>query len=180
MFKKGMRVEITHKGKSLYGVVFKGGSKNITVIFDGGDKQITAPVHLFRLSDHPLPKDKPSVMDEYTVSAYKDLGMGLDNLMFKAIILRDGKPVLSVQNSGDGGCNHYSPLDNRNSLDQFYKDTRAWVTQFGYPDMIEPEDTWVDWYVNMRPYGVLAEKYIMDYKKRMNELLRRNENEKEN
>ena len=172
-YTKGDRVEVSHKGKTLYGVVKRGGANKIHVVLDGAEREVTAPARLFKLSQHPLAKDEPNIMDKYSVKGYKDFGMGNDSLIFKATILKDGVPILSVANSGWGGCNEYHPINRQTQeiLGEFFTDVRKWVKEFGHADMIEPEDTWVDWWQNLRPYGVTAKNYIAGFKARVDELL---------
>jgi len=155
-----------------YGVVIKGGSKNIRVIKDGGKIELSGNIRAFARTNKPLPKDKPNSMDKWSVSGYKSFEeMSDETTCFHAVIRLNGVAVLTAENRGEGGCNFYH--GKREYQEQFVKDAKEWVKKFGYPDMIEPEDTWIEWYVNYRPYGVTGEQHIKEYKKEMDELCSR-------
>lgn len=164
--KKGDRVECSYKGKTEYGVVVTCGDK-VKVRLDGGKSELKGPALYFKLSDHPLPKDAPSEMDKYSIRGYKSITGHGDSPCFEATILENGKPILYVENDGWGGSNCYSRCNNTlvNVEEQFRKAAKSWVAQFGYPDMFEPEDAWVDWWKFERPYGKLAQDMINEYKK---------------
>lgn len=163
--RKGNRVEFTYEGNLSYGVVMKGGKKP-TVIFDGGITQIVGPATTFRLSNHPLPVDEPSVMDKYSIIKYKDTGFGDETPQFGGKIVLDGKVILYVRNVGQGGCNMYQ-RNPKNLIDgiqkQFEDDAKEWGKQFGYPYDFEIHDTWVDWAANEKIYGKLAVDYFKRY-----------------
>ena len=163
--KKGDRVEIFFKGKTEYGVVVKAGDM-AKVRLDGGERELKGPALYMKLSDHPLPKDKPSEMDRYSIRGYKSITGHGDSPCFEATILENGKPILYVENDGWGGCNFYSRCKNATTTGEtrFHDAVKSWVAQFGYPDMMEPEDAWVDWWKFERPYGKLAEDMINSYK----------------
>ena len=175
MFKKGDRIEYTDKGETIYATISKGGAKRITAILDGGRKQVSGHPSLFQLSATSLRKDKPNPMDPYTIKGYKEIEGHGDSRTFHATICKNGKPILTVENNGWGGCNEYhiggisrkagQLKDDVDTHKEFLSATKSWVTQFGYPDMIESEDTWVEWYQHQRPYNMLAEEMIQDYYK---------------
>jgi len=158
--KKGERVEFMQVTKeTAYGVVQKGGAKNITVILDGAEKQITGHVSFFKLSDHPIPKDKPNMMDKYSIKGFKNGGLNTDGYMFSCTLLKEGIPIAHISQGGRGGPNNYSPMKH-DDIKTFMAEAKAWCELFGYKDPIEPEDSWVDWWLNDRPYGKLGDKYF--------------------
>jgi len=172
-FKKGDRVSIPTKGGEIvYGVVVRGGSKKVTVTIDGNEQQASGSPACFQHSDHPLPKDKPNSMDKWGVTSYKEIEGHGDTATFHAKLTLDGKIVGNAMNDGWGGCNCYHFKDSEIEK-QFYSDCKAWCTQFGYADMLEPDSTWVDWYVTDRPYGVTAETVIQNFKKEIDILLKK-------
>lgn len=171
MFRKGNRVAFNMKGEVKYGIVTKGGRGQIDVTIDGGLKEVTASALCFQLSDHPLPKDKPSEMDRYSLKGYREIDGHGDSRTFSATICENGKPVLKVMNDGWGGSNAYQPVNwekhNKEAEERFFSAVKSWVSQFGYADMMEPEDTWVEWWQHQRPFGMTAEWMINDYKESM-------------
>jgi hypothetical protein len=164
-FRKGDRVEAAHKGETLYGVVVRGGKK-VTMRVDGNETELKGPASLFHTSTRPLPTSTPSVMDKWGVKGYKEIEGHGDSPTFHAKITLNGKVVGEAMNDGWGGCNCYR-FNDRELDSQFHADVKAWVAHFGYADMFEPDDSWVDWYVLERPYGVTADKYISGYKEKM-------------
>ena len=165
--KKGDRVEFMLKNKKAYGVVEKGGAKNLTVILDGAEEKITGHVSFFTLSDHPIPKDEPNMMDKYSIKGFKNGGINTDGHMFSCTILEDGVPIAYVSQGGEGGPNNYTPKKpfTWDEIKTFMAEAKAWCELFGYKDPIEPEDSWVDWWLNDRPYGKLGEKYFESLRK---------------
>jgi hypothetical protein len=164
--RKGDRVEFQMKGTTKYGVVLKGGKGKNTIILDGGERQVTGPSSALLKSAHPLPADEPSVMDKYSIIKYKDTGYGEETAQFGAEIVLDGKVVLYVRNTGQGGCNMYQ-RNPKNPIDgiqkQFEADAEKWGKQFGYPYDFEAEDTWVEWAGREKIYGKLAVDYFKGY-----------------
>jgi len=161
--KKGTRVEFINKNQVCYGVVEKGGNNKNTVVLDGGKREITAEATYFKESSHPLPKDKPTVMDKYSIKGYKSLG-GEETDCFTATICLNGKPILYARNAGQGGCNSYNALKDNSDYDKFIKAIKEWTTALGYSKLFEAEDTWVSWYTTQRPYGKTAQSVITEYK----------------
>jgi hypothetical protein len=163
--KKGMRVEFNYLGEHLFGTVDKGGSKSVKVIIDGGEKVVSGPALSFKVSNTPLPKDPPSVMDKYSIIGYKAHNdMSDETTCFSAKICLNGKPIISVSNEGCGGPHNFHPLVGTYAgIDKFLEDAKAWCEQFGYKDPMEPGDFWVDWYTGSRPYAITAAKYVKDF-----------------
>lgn len=159
VIKKGDRVECTIKGVLKYGVVVKGG-KVITVILDGGVYEVKGQASAFSLSDHPLLKDDPSIMDKYSVHGYKEIAGHGDSPTFQAKIYKDGKPFLNVSNDGWGGNNDYGYGA---GVEEFYNDAKAWALSNGDAELIDPNDDWVYWYQFKRPYGVTSKMYIAEF-----------------
>lgn len=162
--KKGDRVEFDRGNGPEYGIVFRGG-KNPTVYLDGGETAVKGPAGAFKPSNHPLPKDEPSVMDKWDVKSYKDTGFGEETPQFQAEITLNGKVVIIASNEGMGGCNRYHPAKgaNRSVIDQLVADAKAWGKQFGYPYDFEVEDTWVEWAGREKIYGKKAVDYFKEY-----------------
>lgn len=179
--KKGDRVEFKMEDGMNYGVVKKGGRNTIVVVLDGGDSEVKAGVRFFRLSDKPLPTDKPNMMDKYSIKGYKEGGMNTDGLMFSCTLCLYGKPIAHISQGGHGGPNSYQFIvkdykndteirASREVLNQFYKDTKAWAALFNYENPLEIEDDWVEWWLHMRPYGRTAEAYITQMDAELKEL----------
>jgi len=157
MFKKGDRVECTFKGETVYGVVYSGGEKNIKVMLDGGEFMLKGNPILYKSSNKELPKDPPNVIDKWSIKGYKSFDTD-DGYSFHCDICLNNKKVIEVMNHGNGGPNIYHA--NIIILEQFYSDAKEWSKQFGCPYDFEHGDTWVDWYVQKRPYGVTAKTYF--------------------
>ncbi len=163
--RKGDRVCFKVKDGFKQGVVLRGGAKKVTAIADSDpEREWSGPSSLFVPSDVPVPKDDPSPMDRYSLKGYKEIEGHGDSATFSAKICLDGKPLMHAGNNGWGGSNEYHPLSMdtgyREALDAFTTAVKAWAKQFGYENMQEPEDWWVQWYQNERPYGVLAANSI--------------------
>jgi len=110
-------------------------------------------------------------MDKWGVKNYKEIDGHGDTPTFHAKLTLNGKVVGEAMNDGWGGCNCYHFKDN-DIKTMFYKETKLWVSQFGYKDMLEPSSSWIDWYVLERPYGVTAEMFISKYKEEMDSFLK--------
>lgn len=163
--KKGQRIECTFKGETKYGVVSKGGKNKITVVLDGGVTELKGHVSLFRTSDKPLPKDKPSVMDKWEVKKYKEIKGHGDTPTFEAAICLNGKPVIQAMNDGWGGPNMY--YGDFEVVKQFENDASEWAKTFGCKNATEMDGIWIEWYVFKRPYGVTAEQELAEFNKMM-------------
>lgn len=164
--KKGDRVTFSMKDGQHFGVVAKGGKGNITVILDGGKEQIKTHARYFQISDHPLPKDKPNLMDKYSIKGLKSGGLNTDGEMWSATLLKKGQPIAHISQGGFGGPNDYSPqsIHDRENIAQFRLDAAKWAELFtGTPDFVEPEDTWAAWWLDQRPYGVTAKDMFKEY-----------------
>ena len=165
--KKGDRVQFPMMGdngiETAYGVVKKGGKRNVIVVLDGGKHEVLAKAMLFELSDKPLPEVESTLMDKYSVKDFKGIGVGKDGDMFTCTICMAGKAFATVQQSGNGGPNYYHPLkveeEYRSTLEQFKKDAQEWMKLFKTPP-IDSEDLWIEWWVNYRPYGQTAAEYL--------------------
>ena len=162
--KKGDRVEFImseQPGDFLYGVVSRGGKKP-TVYLDGGIKTVTAPAKCFTRSNHPIPADEPSIMDNWDVKNSKDFDTGR-GVGFAANITLNGKVVLFSNNLGNGGCNVYRPVGQTpvyNIVNTFKDDAKAWAKQFGSRRTLEIEDSWMLWATYYKPYGMTAVDYF--------------------
>jgi hypothetical protein len=177
MHKKGARVEWTDRGQpTKYGTVVKGGVK-VSVIQDGDLKhEVRGPAGAFQPSTQPLPQDEPSVMDKYTVKKYKEL-RGEETRCFECEVHGPNGIVLYARNSGTGGSDSFWPGKQGMNMKSpeylaFFDDAKAWVTQFGYPDMSEPAEWWLEWYQHERPYGKLAKDSISEFKAQMEQYRR--------
>lgn len=166
---KGDRVEFTYKGKVLYGIVTRGGSKNVTVTLDGGEESIKGGVAHFTVSNHPIPTDEPNMMDKWSIESYKEIEGHGDSPTFSAKICLHGNPVMSARNSGWGGPNEYHTLQgvDRAVEQKFYEDVRAWMALFDNKATYDIGDLWIEWYQYYRPYGVTAAKYIGDFNEKL-------------
>jgi len=150
--------------ETVHGVVKKGGSETVTVILDGGKKQVKCHVSLLEISDHHLPTDPPNLMDKYSIIKFKSAEVG--RTLFSCTVRKDGKPFVEVEQHGHGGPNRYDPIDikkDREIYMQFLKDAKEWTEMFGDKDAIEPEDTWVEWWYDLRPYGVTAKMHMKEF-----------------
>lgn len=162
MHKKGARVEWTDRGTMHYGTVVKGGAR-VAVVEDGDLKhEVRGPATAFNPSTKALPQDDPSSMDRYTVKNYREL-RGEETRCFECEI-HGPNGIIFARNSGTGGSNTYFPKAPGRAVRQLYDDAKAWATQFGYADMSEPDDWWLEWYQHQRPFGVLAKVSIGELK----------------
>jgi len=151
--------------ETAHGVVKRGGSDTVTVVLDGGKEQVKLPVTFLSLSNHPLPKDEPNVMDKYSIIKFQSAGAGR---MYSCTVCKDGRPFVEVEQHGHGAPNRYDPIDRKKDQDrkiymQFLKDAKEWTIMFGDQDAIEAEDTWVVWWMDLRPYGVTAQEHIKSF-----------------
>ena len=171
--KKGDRVEFSLEGQTTYGVVGRGGTSKVTVIVDGAERCVSGAACLFRLSDHPLPQDEEHPLSSYSLKSYKEIPGHGDSRTFSATILHNGSPIATVSNGGYGGCNEYSPLisTGREDLAAFFQACTVSVKQFGYPDMIEPEDFWAEWYQQERPFGITFKSAVVRFKTSLDEAI---------
>lgn len=173
-FKKGDRVQVRYKGELLHGTLVRGGQKPCMVI-DGTDRTLTGPCQLFSPSQAALPTDPASPMDHWEVRKFREFKYGHgDSATFHAEIWFRGVRVGSVENCGRGGPDlfHIDPQLVRPG--QFRENVLSWVAQFGYPDMLEPCDFWVNWYVHERPFGKLASKAIPECRDYIHDLCAKN------
>jgi len=160
-YKKGDRVMFNTPDGVKVGTVVRGGSKKVSVLADGClDMEYSGPSVLFKHATSSLPKDDPSPMDHYSIIGYKEIHGHGDTRTFEAKICLDGTPIIHVSNDGWGGSDFFQPLSVSKSwatqINAFLEASKSWAAQFGYPDMLEPESMWVEWYQHERPYGVLA------------------------
>lgn len=163
-FAKGDRVCFDHRGETLHGVVTKGGAARIVVVLDGGRQRTSGPAAGFRASDKPLPKDPPSEMDRWGVVDHRaSARMSEETEAFTATVTYDGKPVAHARNDGRGGCNLYQPLpgQGRDLLDRLHADAAEWTRRNG-GEPFEPEDDWLSWAANERPFGVTAADHFAE------------------
>lgn len=141
------------------GVVEKASLPFLTVVMDGGESTIKAVAGVFSPSDKPLPTDGvPTPMDAYEVKGYRKTAGHDDSQPFVGAVHRDGRKILDASNDGWGGCNRYR--GDMADVRRMHDDAKAWAAAFGHGDTIEPEDLWLDWYANYRPYGGLAADYL--------------------
>jgi len=157
--KKGDRVEFKSGDLTYYGVVTKGGSRSIKVTLDGGVKAVESLAAYFKLSDHPLSKDAPNLMDKYSITGLKEGGVNSGGMMWSATLRKNDKPIAHISQEGCGGQNNYQTLKQYEDVKQFKEDAVAWGELFNYR-YIEIEDTWVAWWLDLRPYGVTAEVHL--------------------
>lgn len=160
--RKGDRVEFEVEGETVYGVVSKGGKRDVTVILDGGKDAYGGPPSAFRKSDEPLPTDEPSVMDKYSIKNWKSAG-GEETERFEANLYRDGKCIGTISNGGTGGGDFFQ-LKN-DDYDQLQEDVKEWAEQMGAngEKIFELDSFWAQWWKYQRPYGVTAKQAISDY-----------------
>lgn len=142
-----------------HGVVEKVQLCFVTAVTDGGGNTIKAVAGVFSRSDKPLPCDCVATpMDAYQVRGYRKTAGHEESQPFVARVYRDGKKILAAENDGRGGCNLYR--GSRSDLGRFQADGTAWAAAFGHLNAVEPEDCWLDWFVNYRPFGGLAADYL--------------------
>lgn len=153
MLRKGQMVEFDLQGKIQLGRVYKGGSKKIIVILLGGSREVSAPPQAFRVTTKSFPSDDPSIMDGYSIKAYKSIG-GEETDCFTATIKTPRGEKISVRNHGIGGCNFYH--GDQSTITKLRQDAQAWSSQFDNPFESEQADSWVSWWLHSRPYGITA------------------------
>jgi len=161
----GLRVEATHGKKTVYGVVKSIRTNRGTVVLDGGREQISGPLGAFRPSAHPLPKDEPNVMDKWGVVKYKALKVVDEPGGYNAEVTLNGVAVIQAYNQGHGGPDNFQPLKGQTHkvTAQLAADATAWASQHTDGKVSEVEGLWVEWFVNSRPYGVLAKQYLAPF-----------------
>lgn len=81
-------------------------------------------------------------MDQYSVTGYKFLKR---TGALEGFICLNGQKIMSVENSGRGGCNIYRPLNGQTYqvVNDFRVEAQKWAISNGYENPIEPEDIWV-------------------------------------
>ncbi|MBB3267753.1 hypothetical protein FHW79_005418 [Azospirillum sp. OGB3] len=165
---KGARVEYDHEGAMAYGMVSKGG-ENVVVILDGGRQESRGPAYLYRRSNQPLPVDPPSDMDRWAVTKYREVkALSEETPCFTATITYDGKPVLLVDNHGQGAPNAYNyhpkAPKSTNWEAKLLNDVKAWAERFGCGNPVPgPIDDWLDWHVRERPFAVTASAHFKNW-----------------
>lgn len=134
------------------------GRVEVTIL--GGDKVVKRPDELVKC-DWPVIKDRKTPMDEYTVQKYKAIeSLSEETRAFTAVIYRNGVRALLALNRGTGGANKYTSLQKGAHAD-FYLAAHVWAkTLFPQVEPIEPMDLWVEWYQNVRPFGVNGEMFL--------------------
>jgi len=162
--KKGDRVQFELNNGINYGVVKKGGKGEVRVVLDGGKRVFDCHISFLTLSDKPLAKDSPNFMDKYSVKNFKSHGVRRDGKAFTCTICMAGKAFATVEQNGNGGANSYYPTKipeegYRTMLANFKADAKRWAELFG-GSLIEADDSWVEWWVNFRPYGCTAAMYL--------------------
>lgn len=171
-FKKWDRIETDYKGKTVYGVVAKGGSKKIEMVLDGGKKALAGAPVFFRHSDKPLPKDPPNLMDKWGIRKYKEIEGHGDSPTFSAEITLNGQPVIHASNNGWGGPNFYERLNlkDKGVVEAFKKDAEEWYKLFSGDEPFEPDNLWITWHQFGKPYGETAKEHIADFDRRYRNL----------
>lgn len=163
---KGDRVQTEYKGQTVHGTVLRIAAGMAKVAVDGGRYTLRGPVTTFRPSDVQAPRDPPTPADRWAVTGYRSIRGHGDSPTFHAWVTLDGRRVLEAMNDGHGGCNEY-----RGDIavqQQLRADTTAWAEAL-CPGALtfEQADTWLDWYVNQRPLGVLARTMLEEFKASM-------------
>jgi len=167
MFKKGNKVKCDIDGKTVNGIVIRGttsvnGRIRVRQIGNSFNELAGAALN-FKAAKFTLPKNTPSDMDKYSVVSYKEFReMSRDSTAFAAKIKRGKKVIAEATNDGWGGCTMIYPVEGRReALDTFAAEARKWAIRFGKNEKpIEPDDTWIFWWVHCRPYGMTAEMYL--------------------
>lgn len=164
-FKKNDRVESKDKdGKMLYGTVIKGGNKKIEVMLDNKEGIITGMPFLFNKTKKELPKDTPTIMDNYSIKNWHEIEGHGDSRTFDADIYHQGKKVIRVSNDGWGGENFYTEYEN-GSINKLRKDIQTWKEQLGFKFKDDVTELWIEWYKYGKPYGKLAVDELNNYEK---------------
>ena len=91
-----------------------------------------------------------------------------ETTFFTATIIRNGKPAISVGNKGTGGANHYLPVfSDQATLQEFLNDAKDWAASNGFPNIIEPESLWIDWFVQTQINGKDSEEVFKLFKENL-------------
>jgi len=160
IFKNGDRVHwLGEAGKEVHGTVVRAGKKSLRVIADGGKIVASGPVECFEKSDIPV-KTFPSNMDKYSVRKYRYTG-GEETPQFSAEIILNGKRIANASNAGTGGGNTY--YGDMTAIAKARTEADIWAMETGAPSY-ETLDSWLEWYVNARPYGVDPKEYFAEMK----------------
>ena len=163
---KGDRVETEIAGETVRGTVLRITNGIAKVAVDGGKCTARGLATKFRPTDVPAPRDPQTPADRWAVEGYRAIRGHGDSPTFHAWVTLDGKRVLEAMNDGHGGCNEYrGDPDVRRRL---FDDAKAWAEAL-CPGALtfEQADTWVDWHANQRPYGVLAQAMLEEWKASM-------------
>ena len=166
MIRKGEKVTFGYDGEERKGIVTKGGSKKIEARIIGTEMIVRGHPIGFWVEDFEIPKDPHSVMDKWKVVKYREFGLGGDGVIYKAFITLDGVNILAVYNNGGGGETDLCPINQgtRETLRQFHNDAKIWVKQFGWDRDPDPFETWFDWDLDHKPFGVLSSDYLKKQK----------------
>jgi len=171
-FKIGDTVECTMDNKKVTGIVAKINGDKIKAVVDSGQYEFSIEFFFFKKIKIIMEKDIPTVMDKWGVVGYKK-GRGQETIRFQAYVTLNGKKVIDASNDGCGGCNRYHATgeDNFKAVAQFEKDAVEWAKKMGDKKPMEPDGTFIEWYVNDKPFGVTAKQRFLKDKKIMEKML---------
>ena len=166
----GDHVTTEWKGEIVKGVISKVGPKKVEMRFwQKADGQgIKGHPSFFKLAQHELPEDPAAAqLADWEVRNYHYYArMSEETPAFSADIFYMGNKVFRAGNHGTGGPNQYDPYDHRLAvkLDALEAKMHEVFTSIFHNDRcaFDVLDTWVEWYVNDRPYGITLEAYIKD------------------
>lgn len=116
---------------------------------------VALPIELCDMPDVEVPE----VVRGYEVRRYQEYPrMSEETIAFNADIYFQGKKFAEAENSGHGGqTNVYG---NNEMVEAFQKATDDWERECGVKKPFESYNTFIEWYVNERPYGVTSAMYF--------------------
>ena len=170
--KKGSFVTFNRRGVITTALVSKvGRDSTLTVLFKDGDDlvQVKAPTVLFTPTEAIKMDSTSTAMDCYSISGYKEAG-GEETIRFQANLLKNGKKVAVISNSGIGGPNDYHHVEGaRGEIQAFHDACKQWATDHNTEEMIEPDSSWVFWTVFGKNELETAEEMFRNYTQSMSE-----------
>lgn len=173
MFRKYDRVKCEFDGRTVHGVVIKGGSNKIIVREYNSNLQITGHPDCFKMTNKPLPIDKhhqSDKMDKYSIKSYKSM-MGKNGIAYSCKIYVNGNLHIGyMENNGNGGFSSAYHVDNRyGEFQQFQKDVHDWCELY-YGNVFDPAEIWNAWKIEDAPYGQTATHCGNIFQQRFNEI----------
>lgn len=98
------------------------------------------------------------LMAAYGVTGYSQFA-GLEFTgAFRTWITRNGRPVVEALYNGLEEAIHYR--GEPRALDALHRTALRWLMHYGHPVIVGAEDAWLRWYIELRPVGVGARRWL--------------------